>query len=63
MSINGWREGMFQLCWRQHGGSGLSISMTEALELSTADRDWYLERIGEQRSREARAIEQTARQR
>ena len=63
MSIDAWREGLFQLCWRQHGGSGLSISMTEALELSAADRDWYLERIGEQRGREARAIEQAAKRR
>ena len=39
----------------------MSISMTEALELSAADRDWFLERVGEQRSREARAIEQAAR--
>ena len=60
MTSDGWREGMFQLCWQQHGGSGLSISMAQALDLSTADRDWYLERIGEQRSREARAIEQAA---
>ena len=63
MTIDAWREGMFQLCWRQHGGSGLTISMTEALELSTADRDWYLKRIGEQRSREARAIEHAGRRR
>jgi hypothetical protein len=27
------------------------------LELDLADRDWFLERIGEQRSREAREIE------
>ena len=63
MTSDAWREGMFQLCWQQHGGSGLSISMAEALELSTTDRDWFLERIGEQRNREARAIEEAARRR
>ena len=31
--------------------------MSEALDMNTADRDWFLERIGEQRSREAKAME------
>ena len=31
--------------------------MNEALAMSISDRDWFLERIGEQRSREAKAIE------
>lgn len=53
MSLEGWREGLFQLCWRQHGGSGLGATLDEALELSTADRDWLLERIGQQRERES----------
>jgi len=35
--------------------------MSEALEMSTTDRDWLLERIGEQRSREARELEKAAR--
>ena len=35
----------------------------EALELSTADRDWLLERIGQQREREAREIEKAGRRR
>ena len=54
---------MFQLCWQQHGGSGLAIRWADALELSIADRDWLLERIGEQRSREAREIEKAAKRR
>lgn len=58
--MNTWREGLFQLCWRQHGGSGLGIPMTEALNLSPFDRDWFLDRIGEQRSVEARQIEKAA---
>jgi hypothetical protein len=52
---------MFQLCWQQHGGSGLAMSFGHALDLSVQDRDWLLERIGEQRSREARALEAAAR--
>ena len=35
--------------------------MSEALEMTTADRDWLLERIGEQRSKEARELEKAAR--
>ena len=54
---------MFQLCWRQHGGSGLGASVTEALEMSTADRDWFLERVGTQRDREARELEKAGRKR
>jgi len=35
--------------------------VSEALEMATADRDWFLERIGNQRSREARELEKAAR--
>ena len=61
MSLEAWREGMFQLCWHQHGGSGLAITVGEALELPVHDRDWLLDRVGTQRSREAREIEKAAR--
>ena len=37
--------------------------MSEALEMTPVDRDWYLERIGEQRSREAKQLEKAARRR
>lgn len=58
-----WREGLFQLCWQQHGGSGLVAPLGDALELPTSDRDWLVERIGEQRAREAKAIEKAAKRR
>jgi len=60
MSLDVWREGLFQLCWQQHGGSGLAVDVATALEMSTSDRDWLLERIGEQRSREARELAKAA---
>ncbi len=63
MSLDGWREGLFHLCWRQHGGSGLGATLSEALDLSTTDRDWLLERVGQQRQREAREIEKAGRRR
>lgn len=52
---------MFQITWRQHGGSGLGVTWAEAQELPLGERDWLIERIGEQRSREAREIEKAAR--
>jgi hypothetical protein len=39
------------------------VSLSAALELETADRDWLLERIDAQRSREAREIERAGRKR
>jgi hypothetical protein len=35
VDLDRWREGLFQLCWRQHGGSGLGVTMGEALDLDT----------------------------
>jgi hypothetical protein len=63
VTADAWREGLFQLCWQQHGGSGLSITVADALELATSDRDWLIERVGEQRVREAREIEKAGRRR
>ncbi|QRK08565.1 hypothetical protein JQX13_53230 [Archangium violaceum] len=60
MTLEVWREGLFQLCWHQYGGSGLAFSLSDALELPTSDRDWLLERIGQQRSREAKELEKAA---
>ena len=63
VDLDGWREGIFQMCWRQHGGSGLGASLSEVLAMTTADRDWFLERIGQQRSGEAKEIEKAGRRR
>lgn len=52
---------MFQLCWQQHGGSGLAITFADALDLSLEERDWFLERIGAQRTREAKEISKAGR--
>jgi hypothetical protein len=41
----------------------LAITFADALELSVHDRDWLLERIGSQRSREAKELEKAARRR
>ena len=51
------------MCWRQHGGSGLSVTMSGVPELPISDRDWLVERIGQQRGREAREIEKAGKRR
>jgi hypothetical protein len=52
---------VFQLLYHQHGGSGLSLSLTEAMDLDLERMRWLLERLGEQRQKEARELEQAAR--
>ncbi len=47
--------------WHQHGGSGAAVPWAEALEMTLLDRDWLLERIDTQRSRETRALSKAAR--
>ncbi|MEO1338047.1 MAG: hypothetical protein AAFV29_20550 [Myxococcota bacterium] len=49
--------------WRQHGGSGFGFGLREVLEMPIVDRDWFLERIAEQREQEARALEKAAQRR
>lgn len=63
IDLDGWRESLFALCWRQHGGSGLGVTLAEGLDLPVGDRDWLVERVGEQRSREARELERANRKR
>jgi hypothetical protein len=37
--------------------------MDEVLEMPTSDRDWLIERIGQQRSREAKELEKAGKRR
>jgi hypothetical protein len=53
-------EGVFQLLYTQHGGSGLHMTLTEVMELELDRFNWLLERLDEQRQREARALLQAA---
>jgi hypothetical protein len=39
------------------------VTVGEVLDLDTSDRDWLLERIGEQRSKEAQALEKAGKKR
>lgn len=49
-------EKEFSACWLQYGGSGYQIDRRSYLELDIDQRDWILERIEEQREKEANAI-------
>src|SRR5437879_726605 len=53
-------EGVFQLLYHQHGGSGLALTMTEIMELELDRMRWLLERLGEQREKEAHEMEKAA---
>ncbi len=39
------------------------MTLDDALDLPTTDRDWLLERIGRQRGREAKELEKAAKKR
>ena len=54
------QEAVFQLTWIQHGGSGLCWSRADVLDLDVVELDWWLERVSDQRAKEARAIEQAS---
>jgi len=49
--------------WQQHGGSGAAVSWGDALEMTVLDRDWLLERIDTQRTRESQALTKAGKRR
>ncbi len=44
------------LCYSQHGGSGYGFTRTEVLDMETDEAQWFLERLGSNRQREAQAM-------
>jgi len=53
---------VFCLAYRTHGGSGLGASLTEVQDMAPSDRDWFLERLGQQRRDEAAAVSRARRE-
>lgn len=51
---------MFQLCYHQHGGSGLGFTYEGVQQMPLSDLQWYLERLERQRSSEAEQIRRGA---
>jgi hypothetical protein len=54
---------VFDLLWHQHGGSGLSLSYQDLLELDLNEVLWFRERQSRQRQREAAEIRKAGRRR
>jgi hypothetical protein len=52
---------VFQLLYSQHGGSGLNLTLSDVMDLELCEIYWLIERLGDQRRREAREIEQAGR--
>ena len=52
---------LFQLLYTQHGGSGLNLTLSDVMDLELDNIYWLIERLGDQRRREAREIEQAGR--
>lgn len=51
---------MFNLCWTQHGGSGLGFTYQDVLGLTLDERDWYLEQVSKERKHEQSALRRAA---
>lgn len=47
---------VFALCYAQHGGSGLSFTYDNVMDLSLSDMRWYAERLSDARRTEASRI-------
>lgn len=56
-------QGIFFLCYTQHGGSGLGLTLTEVLDLDYQRFLWLQERLDEQRGKEADALKKAAKRR
>jgi hypothetical protein len=50
------RHTIFYLGYRQHGGSGLGLSLEACLELTWEELNWYAEKLQETRERESAAL-------
>ena len=50
-----WRGRLFELCYCNHGGSGLSFGYEDVQEMSVAEANWMLDALNARRKREAKA--------
>ena len=57
------RDMLFLLMWQQHGGSGLAVGYSDAMDMRYDDAVWFAEKINSQREREARAVRDANRRR
>jgi len=57
------REIYFHLTYQQHGGSGLNWTPGDVDNLDLGELQWYLDRLTDQRRKEAAQIERANRKR
>lgn len=50
----------FELCYSQHGGSGLNFTRSDVLEMELDEIDHYLETLDRRRNTEADAIKKAS---
>lgn len=60
IDVDDLRELYFRLCWTQHGGSGLNVSLGEVEQMPAADLLWYLDRVRTERQAENEAMKKAA---
>ena len=51
---------IFNLCWHQHGGSGLMVTVGEAEQMTINEAIGWLKMIGDRRAAEAADIRKAA---
>lgn len=60
MDAESMRSMIFNLCWQQHGGSGLLVTVGEAEQMTINEAIGWLKMIGDRRAAEAADIRKAA---
>jgi len=56
-----WETWILDLCWHQHGGSGLTWTRSEVLDLTLGERDRAREWVKSRRAAEAKELKKGGR--
>jgi hypothetical protein len=57
------RHAIFDVCWTQHGGSGLGFTYQDVMGMTLDELGWYRNAVAEERKREQAAIRNARRKR
>jgi len=63
VDIDAWESRIFGLTWHQHGGSGLTWTRSEVLDLTLGERDRALEWVEKRREQESKELKAAAKRR
>ena len=61
VDLEAWEDGICRLTWHQHGGSGLTWTRTEGLDLEIGERDRALAWVNRRREFEAKELKKGGR--